>query len=150
MDTELDRIHLHLDTPCQSRSNKKTMFGSIERGMDKLICMLTPKKRNGSIDDGPRKVKATYNVSNTSQNTPEFILNKLTSTMEQRQVNFKQVGYSLRCSVNDDWGKIRLAFDLEVVQLQKMNLHGVRRKRVKGDTWHYKRLCEDILQNADL
>ena len=57
MDTELDRIHLHVDTPCGAKSSKKSMFGSIERGMDRLLCMLTPKKRLGSMDEGPRKVK---------------------------------------------------------------------------------------------
>ena len=55
----------------------------------------------------------------------------------------------LRCSIADDWGKVQLAFDLEIVQLQKMNLIGIRRKRVKGDTWHYKKLCEDILGATD-
>ena len=58
--------------------------------------------------------------------------------------------YTMRCSITDDWGKVKLAFDLEVVQMQKMNLMGVRRKRVKGDTWHYKKLCEDILSAANL
>ena len=50
----------------------------------------------------------------------------------------------------DDWGKVKLAFDLEVVTIQKLNFNGVRRKRVKGDTWHYKHLCEDILAAAKI
>ena len=148
IDTELDRIHLHLDTP--QKSAKKSMFGSIERGMDKLICMLTPKKRLGSSTDGPRKVKATYNVSNTCQHGPDYVLHRLKTVIAERKITSKQVGYTLRCSIMDDWGKIQLAFDLEVVQIQKMNLIGVRRKRVKGDTWHYKKLCEDILGNSKL
>ena len=60
------------------------------------------------------------------------------------------IRYTLRCSIMDDWGKVKLAFDLEVVQIHKMNLMGVRRKRVKGDMWHYKRLCEDILGAAKI
>lgn len=49
--------------------------------------------------------------------------------------------------MTDDWGKVRLAFDLEVVEvvMHKTIMHGVYRKRVKGDAWHYKKLCEDIL-----
>lgn len=27
---------------------------------------------------------------------------------------------------------------------------GIRRKRLKGDTWAYKKICEDILKEADL
>ena len=59
MDTELDRIHMHFDTPPVSKpsSSKKKMMGSLERGMDKLRTMLTPKKRSSSTADGPRKVR---------------------------------------------------------------------------------------------
>lgn len=58
--------------------------------------------------------------------------------------------YTLRCTITDDWGKVRLAFDLEVVKVivHKIRLTGVYRKRVKGDAWHYKKLCEDILAVA--
>ena len=56
MDTELDRIHLHIDTPCKSAVKKGSLFGSIERGIDRMICMLTPKKKS-SFTDEPRKVK---------------------------------------------------------------------------------------------
>ena len=56
VDTELDRIHLHIDTPCKSAVKKGSLFGSIERGIDRMICMLTPKKKSGFTDE-PRKVK---------------------------------------------------------------------------------------------
>jgi len=49
---------------------------------------------------------------------------------------------------------VRLAFDLEVVKVivHKVAppLTGVCRKRVKGDAWHYKKLCEDILAIASM
>ena len=63
---------------------------------------------------------------------------------------FCVTSYTLRCTIANDWGKIKLAFDLEVVQVQKTTIIGVCRKRVKGDTWSYKRLCEDILSAAKL
>ena len=58
--------------------------------------------------------------------------------------------YTLRCTITNDWGKVRLSFDLEVVKVvvHKTTLTGVCRKRVKGDAWHYKKLCEDILSVA--
>ena len=58
--------------------------------------------------------------------------------------------YLLRCRITDDWDNVKLAFDLEVVQLQKMAVVGVYRKRVKGDTWSYKSVCEDVLRSARL
>lgn len=60
MDTELDRIHMEMDTPVK-QTPKRSVFGSIERGMDRLKTMLTPKKKSGSISDGPRKVKVRKN-----------------------------------------------------------------------------------------
>ena len=55
----------------------------------------------------------------------------------------------MRISVCDDWGRVKLAFDLEVVQLKTKQL-GIRRKRVKGDTWHYKKYCEDVIRSANI
>ena len=57
--------------------------------------------------------------------------------------------FSLRISVCDDWGRVKLAFDLEVVQLKTKQL-GIRKKRVKGDTWHYKKYCEDVIRSANI
>jgi len=51
----MDRLHLHVDTPCAKSASKKSVFGSLERSMDKLLCMLTPKKKR-SFDE-PRSVK---------------------------------------------------------------------------------------------
>jgi len=58
VDTEMDRLHLHVDTPCAKSASKKSVFGSLERSMDKLLCMLTPKKKRctPSLDE-PRSVK---------------------------------------------------------------------------------------------
>jgi len=150
VDTELDRIHFHVDTPVSKGTRKGSVFGSIERGIDKMITMLTPKKKQPGGGEGPRRVKATHNVSNTCQHGPDYMLHRLKTVMVERKIAFKQHGYMLRCCMNDDWGKTHLAFDLEVVQINKMNLVGVRRKRVQGNTWHYKRLCEDILSAAKL
>lgn len=58
VDTEMDRLHLHIDTPCSKSGNKKSVFGSLERSVDRLLCMLTPKKKRFSPSfDQPRTVK---------------------------------------------------------------------------------------------
>jgi hypothetical protein len=57
------RIHLRsrsldLAGTRDSGQRKKAgkVFGSLERGLDKVITMLTPSKRRG-LRDGPRKIK---------------------------------------------------------------------------------------------
>ncbi|GFR99459.1 non-specific serine/threonine protein kinase [Elysia marginata] len=144
VDDELYRMHM--TTPVSgSKSSRKTgaVFGSIER----MFNMLTPK-RKGSLVDGPRKAKALHNVCITNEQNPDHVLAQLKTILKAKCISCHQSEYSLRCTVTDDWGRAKLAFDLEVCALPKNSYIGVHRKRVKGDIWHYKRLCEDILRSA--
>lgn len=112
--------------------------------------MLTPKKQTKSSSDGPRKVKALHNIFRTNETNPEYVLEKLKEVVEEKCVPYKQSDYTLRCTVMSDWSRVQLAFDLEICTLPKVPYVGICRKRVKGDTWHYKKLCEDILTSCKL
>lgn len=56
--------------------------------------------------------------------------------------------YTLKCQTQSDFGKVTMQFELEVCQLQKPDVVGIRRQRLKGDAWVYKRLVEDILSSC--
>ncbi|XP_063687696.1 maternal embryonic leucine zipper kinase-like [Bolinopsis microptera] len=104
---------------------------------------------------GPRKVnKALYSVSTTSTHSAEHVLAELQRALHIKGVQIKKSdrfpNYLLRCTVADKRGKTNIVFELEVCHLPRMDLIGVRRKRVKGDTWEYKKLCEEILSIAKL
>ncbi|KAL5018480.1 hypothetical protein ScPMuIL_004202, partial [Solemya velum] len=143
VDDDLFKIH---ETPgSASKTRKGSVFGSLE----KMFNMLTPKKQK-STSEGPRKVKAVHNVFKTNQFSPDYVLRRLKQTIDEKFIAFKQSDYTLRCTVADDWGRVKLAFDLEVCNIPKSPNVGVCRKRVKGDTWHYKKLCGDILATAKL
>ncbi|XP_041363351.1 LOW QUALITY PROTEIN: maternal embryonic leucine zipper kinase-like [Gigantopelta aegis] len=137
----------HMSTPgSASKFKKGSVFGSLE----KVFNMLTPKKQKGSADVAPRKVKSLHNVYRTNEFSPEYVLRCMKTTLEKKCIPYKQSDFALRCTVTDDWGRVRLAFDLEVCAITKTPYIGVLRKRVKGDMWHYKKLCEDILRTAKL
>uniref|UniRef100_A0A3P8PVE4 Maternal embryonic leucine zipper kinase n=1 Tax=Astatotilapia calliptera TaxID=8154 RepID=A0A3P8PVE4_ASTCA len=123
------------------------MFGSLERGLDKVITMLTPNKRR-ALRDGPRKIKAQYNVTLTSQTNPDQVLNQILSILPEKNIDFTQKGYTLKCQTWGDFGKVTMAFELEVCLLQRPEVVGVRRQRLKGDAWVYKHLVEDILSTS--
>ncbi|KAK3091988.1 hypothetical protein FSP39_024284 [Pinctada imbricata] len=129
-----------------SKSKKATVFGSLE----KMFNMLTPKKQTKHSGEGPRKVKALHNVCRTNEFNPDKVMEKLKQVIEEKYIPYKQTEYILRCAVKDDWDNIKLAFDMEVCSLPKQPYVGICRKRVKGDTWYYKRLCEDILKSTRL
>ncbi|CAK6972241.1 maternal embryonic leucine zipper kinase [Scomber scombrus] len=143
-----ERRSRSLDMAGMGDSGKKKrggkMFGSLERGLDKVITMLTPSKRR-ALRDGPRKIKALYNVTLTSQTNPDQILNQILSILPEKNVDFTQKGYTLKCRTWGDFGKVNMMFELEVCLLQRPEVVGIRRQRLKGDAWVYKHLVEDIL-----
>ncbi|XP_042079352.1 maternal embryonic leucine zipper kinase [Haplochromis burtoni] len=148
-----ERRSRSLDLAVTGDSGKKKrggkMFGSLERGLDKVITMLTPNKRR-ALRDGPRKIKAQYNVTLTSQTNPDQVLNQILSILREKNIDFTQKGYTLKCQTWGDFGKVTMAFELEVCLLQRPEVVGVRRQRLKGDAWVYKHLVEDILSTSSI
>ncbi|KAI3353247.1 hypothetical protein L3Q82_019778 [Scortum barcoo] len=148
-----ERRSRSLDMAVMGDSGKKKrggkMFGSLERGLDKVITMLTPSKRR-ALRDGPRKIKAQYNVTLTSQTNPDQVLNQILFILPKKNVDFTQKGYTLKCRTSGDFGKVTMVFELEVCLLQRPEVVGVRRQRLKGDAWVYKHLVEDILSTSSI
>ncbi|XP_034543699.1 maternal embryonic leucine zipper kinase isoform X2 [Notolabrus celidotus] len=125
------------------------VFGSLERGLDKMITMLTPNKKR-ALRDGPRKIKVQYNVTLTSQTNPDQVLNQILSILPEKNIDFTQKGYTLKCRTYGDFGKVTMEFELEVCLLQRPEVVGVRRQRLKGDAWVYKHLVEDVLSTSSI
>ncbi|KAL1024005.1 hypothetical protein UPYG_G00050190 [Umbra pygmaea] len=144
---------LDMAAVCGTDSGQKKrvgkVFGSLERGLDKVITMLTPGKRRG-VREGPRRIKAQYNVTLTSQTNADQVLNQLLSILPEKHVDFTQKGYTLKCHTQGDFGKVTMAFELEVCLLHRPEVVCVRRQRLKGDAWVYKHLVEDILSTSSI
>ena len=71
----------------------KKIFGSFEKGIDKVVGFLTPRKWSMSSQDEPRTVKATYSVSTTSSLPPDVVLDKIKDAVAQTNINVcKQKG----------------------------------------------------------
>ncbi|XP_004392353.1 PREDICTED: maternal embryonic leucine zipper kinase isoform X7 [Odobenus rosmarus divergens] len=143
---ELDLNQAHVEDTPKRKGTK--VFGSLERGLDKVITVLTRSKRKGSAKDGPRRLKLHYNVTTTRLVNPDQLLNEIMSILPKKHVDFVQKGYTLKCQTQSDFGKVTMQFELEVCQLQKPDVVGIRRQRLKGDAWVYKRLVEDILSSC--
>lgn len=137
-----------LDTPSSSSKwGSRGFMGSIEEGLNRIVEAITPRGLGGH---GPRKVKALYNVSSTSTRSSDEVLDELKRVLELADIMFKQKGYALRCKSIDERGKVVLEFEMEVCLIPKMEMIGIRRKRMKGDTWAYKKICEELLSAAKL
>ena len=124
---------------------------------DKFKNMLTPRKGRGSSSGGSdfggctpsiATGKALCNVSTTSQTNPDDVLNELARALNTKGIRCQQKGYILRGKIRDSSGFAKLSFELEVVRIPNLNVVGIRRKRLKGDAWCYKRVCEEVLRLA--
>ncbi|XP_071436328.1 maternal embryonic leucine zipper kinase isoform X1 [Pithys albifrons albifrons] len=145
---ELDLNLGHMDSSQKKRKAK--VFGSLERGLDKVITMLTPSKKKRCTRACPRKLKAHCNVTSTQLLNPDQLLNEIITVLSKKHVEYFQKGYTLKCQTRSDFGKVTMEFELEVCQLNKSEAVGIRRQRLKGDAWVYKRLMEDILSSCQV
>ncbi|XP_045600655.1 maternal embryonic leucine zipper kinase [Procambarus clarkii] len=136
-------------TPERTPRSSRKVFGSIEKRLDKMRNMLTPRRKLNA-DSGPCIVesKNLYNVSTTGSRNPDQVLHDLRRALLNKGILCNQKGYTLRGKVRDDIGGAKLSFELEVCRVPRLNVVGIRRKRLKGDAWIYKRVCEEILRLA--
>lgn len=63
--------------------------------------------------------------------------------------------YSVRGKIETLGRSCKLSFELEVCLIPTSanasgSVVGIRRKRLKGDAWCYKKICEDVLKMANL
>lgn len=83
VDNELNRI----DTP-----NKRTpVFGSIERGLDKVKTIFTPRKRINTLET-PRKAKDTYNITITNLTCADAIMEELINVVSSKHLLYERKG----------------------------------------------------------
>lgn len=94
MEDSLDKVILEGELQkTKFGGSAKKLFGSFEKGLDKMIDLLSPRKRNDSSQLIPRKIKALYNVSTTSSLTAETVLERLKEAIYETSVDkIKQKG----------------------------------------------------------
>lgn len=56
--------------------------------------------------------------------------------------------WAIRGKAKDQEGRAVLTFELEVVYVESLKMVGIRRKRLNGPSFMYKKICEDILSLA--
>ncbi|KAF6025755.1 MELK [Bugula neritina] len=146
VDGSLHEAHFDHLQQFSAKKKSKKLGGSLE----KMLNLLTPKKSSKGGKDEPKKTKAQNNISLLSSYNPDLVFQGIVKTLKERGIKYAQQGWTIRVMMSDDWGKLHLAFDLEVCQHSKSGAVAVRRKRVKGDSWHYKKYCEDILKQVGI
>uniref|UniRef100_A0AC35U5J6 Non-specific serine/threonine protein kinase n=1 Tax=Rhabditophanes sp. KR3021 TaxID=114890 RepID=A0AC35U5J6_9BILA len=127
---------------------KQRVFASLERKADRMINLLTPKRLR-SKPSLLKQTKGMVNVSITSSNEPERVKSELRAVFEQLGLTLHENGWKLS-GEKMEGDKCVMSVELEVVCIENLEYVGVKRRRLKGDGFLYKKLCEQILQLAGL
>ncbi|CAF3234589.1 unnamed protein product [Rotaria socialis] len=142
-----DDLDVYL-TPHRQNKKVRSLFGSVERGLNTVKQILTPKRLN---TNRPRKTWETANVTSLNCDDSDQLCDLLEQSIQSNsQLKYKEKGsrFIYDVFIEDDWGKIVLEFNLEIVAVQGKEL-GIQRKRTKGSAWHYKRCFEDIIRQIN-
>ncbi|XP_024942056.1 maternal embryonic leucine zipper kinase [Cephus cinctus] len=163
--TQSDTTNQQSLTPGSAR---KVMMG-LERSLNRVRHVLTPKRRGKSENydpDQPNTLsgKGLCNVSSTSNDCPKYVLSQLRRALHRKGIICRQKGFILHgeteliMSGNSKEyarpfsSRNTCSFELEVCLMEGVSdtkpLVGIRRKRLKGDAWVYKRVCEEVLALA--
>ncbi|KRZ67397.1 Maternal embryonic leucine zipper kinase [Trichinella papuae] len=122
----------------------KRMFTSVERKVDRMINLLTPKRAR--IQEMPAKLAK----SRATSKSPEEVINTLINVFQSKGIVCKRNGWTVKGKSTDATGKVVLTVVFEIVYISHLNMVGVKRKRLNGDAWMYKRVCEDVMNSASI
>ncbi|CAG9532541.1 unnamed protein product [Cercopithifilaria johnstoni] len=140
------------------RSSSKTprlrqrVFASLERQADKMINLLTPRKVKNNQPEMLKQTKTMVNVSITSSKNPDRVRRELIRVFAEQSIATENHGWKISGRRKDEFNRM-MTVELEVVWIEmgnKERLVGVKRKRLNGDAFLYKKVCEQVLQLAGL
>jgi MAP/microtubule affinity-regulating kinase len=96
-------------------------------------------------DEGePRSLRFSFSVSTTSSKEARVILQEVQRVLAENQIKFTTNKFVVQCSNNG------LEFEVEVCKLPRLQLSGLRFKRVSGSSWTYKNLCSTLIEQMQL
>ncbi|XP_074596761.1 maternal embryonic leucine zipper kinase-like [Brevipalpus obovatus] len=121
--------------PAPAQTPKKSL-------LKKILESATPSRKH------PRNItssapNATSNITMTNFSDPQNCIEKLMQALLAKGIECKRKGFTISCSLNNRYHQ-KLSFQLEVCQFG--NSVALQRKRLRGDAWHYKKVCEEILR----
>ncbi|OTF71036.1 Kinase associated domain containing protein [Euroglyphus maynei] len=122
-------------TPTKSSASKKSL-------LRRLMASATPTSKSHS----PRKLDTSMpsnNITMTSYKEPQECIDHLVRTLRAKGVECKQKNFTLKCFFTDRIHS-SLKFELEICRFNGLCV--IHRKRLNGDAWNYKKICELILQ----
>jgi len=88
----------------------------------------------------PRVLRFTFSRANTSARGPSSILHEIQRVLARNGIKFKrQDAFVLTCEHE------KLHFEMEVCKMPRLSMHGIRHRRIGGDSLTYKNVLSRLL-----
>ena len=116
-----------------------------------LLSQIKAKFKGGNKADEaaeagkPRSLRFTFSMQTTSNKSPEDIMTEVMRVLRESDVHTeKQDVYLLLCEQGD------LQWEMEVCNLPRLSLNGLRVKRIAGNSVTYKNVCTNLIKQMKL
>jgi MAP/microtubule affinity-regulating kinase len=111
-------------------------------------------RKGAGKQDKIRSIKGVFNVDTTTMKNPREIVEEITRVLADQPLQVESDGYTFRCkhagTADGLSSKAKLQFELEVCQIKGLAMNGVKFKRVAGDVWEYRNMCQLLMTNMKL
>jgi len=98
--------------------------------------------------DKIRTTKGVFNVDTTTMKQPAEVITEITRVLNSNFLEFTLEGYIFRVkerTMTPDKKQKPLQFEVEVCQIKGLSMNGIKFKRVAGDVWEYRNMCQLLI-----
>ena len=94
----------------------------------------------------PRSLRFAFGLASTSEKPADAIMDEMRRVLKANSIKFQQQeAYLVVCNQEN------VHFEMEVCKLPRLNnVHGIRHKRISGQSLPYKNFCSKILMEMDI
>lgn len=130
-----------------SKSGSRRTLGSLRNLARSMRSVFGGSSRN--VDEPP-KIKGVFSYDTTSNKEPRQVLAELVRVCHMNGLVIKEKGFLIKAKKVNEQGKEIVKLNFEVGKVQKLNITGIKVHRIKGDTWQYKNVCDEIFSQLKL
>ncbi|KAJ3075093.1 Map microtubule affinity-regulating kinase [Rhizoclosmatium hyalinum] len=92
----------------------------------------------------PRTLRFTFSAGTTSSKDPDTLIEELIRVLKSENIKYEINSYMATCRFED------VEFEIEICKLPRLNLNGLRFKRMSGNSWTYKNLLTTVIEKLQL
>eukprot|EP00128_Syssomonas_multiformis_P011327 Colp12_sorted_trinity150504_noHs@11955 len=93
----------------------------------------------------PRSLRFMFSVSTTSSKDAHELMEEIKRVVNLQNIQYEEKEpFLIQCQAPD------VQFELEICKLPRLSMNGIRMKRLGGNSWTYKKVCQELIEAINL